>query len=190
MNYLDPTGVYQPMQWWGNNQMQDPTAFLRQMQAFSRPASGAAPVAQATPPAAGPWDGQLGATYGAGPMDMGTGWGGGGIAGAAPANVPFEPTAMQRFTGYRDPNGISDGGWGGLALGAASSLGNLWLGMKQYGLAKEQLAFSKDSFSKNWGAQVNTTNAALSDRQAARVASNPGAYDSVASYMAKYGIKG
>lgn len=188
MNYLDPTGVYQPMQWWGNNQMQDPTAFLRQMQAFSRPASGAAPVAQATPPAASPWDGQLGATYGAGSMDsMGAGWGGTGVG---PNATPFEPSAYQRFTGYRAPDGTGEMGWGGMALGAASSLGNLWLGMKQYGLAKEQLAFSKDSFSKNWGAQVNTTNAALSDRQAARVASNPGAYDSVASYMAKYGIKG
>ena len=62
--------------------------------------------------------------------------------------------------------------------------------MKNYGLMKDQLAFSKDSFAKNYEAQRTTTNASLQDRQAARVASNPGAYQSVSDYMAKNGIKG
>lgn len=81
-------------------------------------------------------------------------------------------------------------GLGNLAIGGLSALSNLWMGMKQLDLQKDQLNFSKDAFAKNWGAQVSTTNNQLADRQAARVASNAGAYESVDSYMKKYGIKG
>lgn len=85
-------------------------------------------------------------------------------------------------------NGVTTQGWGGLALGAAQGIGNAWMGMKQYGLAKDQLAQSKKQFDLNFGAQQKTTNAALEDRQRARVASNPGAYQSVGDYMKKNGI--
>lgn len=85
-------------------------------------------------------------------------------------------------------NGITSQGWGGLALGGAQALGNAWMGMQQYGLAKDQLAQSKKQFDLNYGAQQKTTNAALEDRQRARVASNPGAYASVGDYMKKNGI--
>jgi hypothetical protein len=80
-------------------------------------------------------------------------------------------------------------GWGGLALGAAQGVGNLFMGMQQYGLAKKTLAENQRQFNMNWDAQRSTTNASLSDRQAARVASNPGAYQSVSDYMGQYGIK-
>jgi hypothetical protein len=85
-------------------------------------------------------------------------------------------------------NGVTTQGWGGAALGLAQGLGNAWMGMKQYGLAKDQLAQSKKQFELNYGAQQKTTNAALEDRQKARVASNPGAYQSVGDYMKKNGI--
>lgn len=85
-------------------------------------------------------------------------------------------------------NGVTSQGWGGMALGAAQGIGNAFMGMKQYGLAKDQLAQSKKQFELNFGAQQKTTNAALSDRQTARVASNPGAYQSVGDYMKKNGI--
>jgi hypothetical protein len=55
--------------------------------------------------------------------------------------------------------------------------------MKQYGLAKDALASSKQQFNLNYDAQRTTTNAQLRDRQTARVASNPGAYQSVGEYM-------
>lgn len=90
--------------------------------------------------------------------------------------------------GSTDANGVKTDGWGGLALGGATALGNLFMGMRQYGLAKDQLNFSKDAFYKNFNAQRNTTNSALADRQAARVASNPGGYESVGDYMKKYGV--
>ena len=72
------------------------------------------------------------------------------------------------------------------AVGAISAYKALKLG-------KENLAFQKDSFNKNYEAMKGTTNAELADRQARRVR-----YDaqnglnnnlSVSEYMAKYGVK-
>lgn len=60
--------------------------------------------------------------------------------------------------------------------------------MQNYGLAKDQFNFQKDAFNKNWAAQSKLTNASLSDRQAARVASNPTAYQSVSDYMKANGV--
>lgn len=74
-------------------------------------------------------------------------------------------------------------GWGGLAIGGASALMNAFMGMKQYGLAKDTLESNKKQFQMNYDAQRATTNANLEDRQRARVASNPGAYQSVGDYM-------
>jgi hypothetical protein len=90
--------------------------------------------------------------------------------------------------------GGSGGGWSwlntrdqqgvlGPTLAGAQALGSLYLGMKQYGLAKETLANNKAQFERNFDAQKRTTNASLEDRQRARVASNPGAYQSVGDYM-------
>ena len=74
-------------------------------------------------------------------------------------------------------------GWGGLALNAASGLKQGFLGMKQYGLAKQTLAENKRQFQLNYDAQKQSTNTRLEDRQRARVASNSGAYQSVGDYM-------
>ena len=75
------------------------------------------------------------------------------------------------------------------ALGLANGAFNVWMGMKQYGLAKDQLAEGRQQFALNYDAQRTTTNSQLQDRQAARVASNPGAYQSVGTYMDANGIK-
>jgi hypothetical protein len=80
-------------------------------------------------------------------------------------------------------------GWGGFALGAANTAANLFFGMQQYGLAKKTLAENKRQFQLNYDAQKQTTNSALEDRQRARVASNPGAYESVGSYMDRNKVK-
>ena len=115
-------------------------------------------------------------------------------------DVPAAPNGQSLWGGFQqwmkdsgmlgstDSNGIKTEGWGGMALGGASALANLFMGMQQYGLAKDQLAFSKEAFNKNFEAQRNSTNSALADRQAARVASNPGGYESVGDYMKKYGV--
>jgi hypothetical protein len=83
----------------------------------------------------------------------------------------------------------ADQGWGMPALGAVQGMFNGYLGMKQYGIAKDQLASSKQQFGLNYDAQRTTTNAQLQDRQAARVASNPGAYQSAGDYMTTNSIK-
>lgn len=80
-------------------------------------------------------------------------------------------------------------GWGGLALGAAQGIGNAWMGMKQYGLAQDMFKENKRQYNQNYAAQKSMTNSRLSDRQHARVASNPGAYQSEAEYMNQYRIK-
>lgn len=105
------------------------------------------------------------------------------------SNADFDPTAMQSATGYTLPDGTKVGGWGSMALGAAQGLAGAYLGMKQYGLAKDSLKEGKRQFNLNYGAQKQTTNTRLEDRQRARVASNPTAYQSVGAYMNQNGIK-
>ena len=105
------------------------------------------------------------------------------------ASIAYDPSVWDNIFGYKDANGIAHNGMGGLALGAASGLMNGYMAMQNYGLAKDQFNFQKNAFNKNWAAQKSTTNAAMSDRQAARVASNPTAYQSVGDYMTQNGIK-
>ena len=92
------------------------------------------------------------------------------------------------FLDSTDKNGIKTQGWGGMALQGMQGLGNSYMGMKQFGLAEDALKEQKRQFNINFDAQRKTTNSQLSDRQRARVASNPGAYASEADYMKQWGI--
>ena len=60
--------------------------------------------------------------------------------------------------------------------------------MEKVDLAKDSLNFQKDAFSKQFENQRTLTNAELRDRQIARVASNPTAYQSVDDYMKANGV--
>ena len=95
---------------------------------------------------------------------------------------------MKGMLGGKDASGMQMQGWGMPALSAVQGIGNAWMGMKQYGLAKDQFNFTKEQFAKNFGAQQKLTNSRLEDRQRARIASNPGAYQSVGTYMKENGI--
>lgn len=97
------------------------------------------------------------------------------------------PGFMGGILGRTDPDGTKHAGWGGLALGAASGIGNAYLGMKQYGLAKDSLKENKRQFNQNFGAQQKMTNSRLEDRQNARNAASGGQQDT-ASYMKKWGV--
>jgi hypothetical protein len=108
-----------------------------------------------------------------------------------------DPSMWDSFSNWLDTSGVlgktlANGdkvqGWGGPALNLASGLTNSFFGYKQYQLAKDTLEQNKRQFDLNFGAQQKTTNAALADRQNARVAANPGAYQSVGDYMKQYGI--
>ena len=90
--------------------------------------------------------------------------------------------------GGKDGDGNATNGWAGTALGVAQGLGGAYMGMKQYGMAKDALKENKRQFQLNYDAQKKTLNTQMEDRQRARVASNAGAYESVDSYMKKNGI--
>lgn len=60
---------------------------------------------------------------------------------------------------------------------------NAFTGIKGLNLAEEQLAFSKDAFNKNYANQVKLVNAQLRDRQEARYAANPNAYENPDKYV-------
>lgn len=110
-----------------------------------------------------------------------------------PATDALNPSMMSSFNDWLKSSGtlgstdiktgIKTEGLGGLALGAASGLMGGYLGLKQLGVARDSAREAKRQFGLNYDAQRTTTNTALQDRQAARVASNPGAYQSVGEYM-------
>lgn len=94
--------------------------------------------------------------------------------------------------------GKSTGGMSNFSKGVAGlqTLGSLmgaWNGYQQNKLAKQQLAFQKDAFNRQYAAQRNLTNSQLEDRQRNRVYQNEQTGRtgtmSVAEYMDKYGIK-
>lgn len=117
------------------------------------------------------------------------------LSSAALANMPSTGGPTNPATG----GGLMDWFFGkgtrdapgniGSVIGVGSALASAFMGMKQYGLAKDTLAQNKEAFQKQYDANRQMTNASLSDRQAARVASNPGAYQSVGDYMNRNGIK-
>ena len=93
------------------------------------------------------------------------------------------------FLSKKDPiTGITDQGWGGMALSAAQGIGSAYMGMKQYGLAKDSFDEGKRRYNQDYAAQKTLTNGSLEDRQRARVASNGSAYQSVGDYMQKNGV--
>jgi hypothetical protein len=94
-----------------------------------------------------------------------------------------DPSIWDGFMQQKRADGSTTGGYGMAALGLAQGLGSLYLGMQQYQVAKDTLAANKANAERNFNAQRTTTNSQLEDRQRARVAANPGAYQSVSDYM-------
>ena len=74
-------------------------------------------------------------------------------------------------------------GWGKGLLDTATGVGNLWLGGQQLKLGKQALKQDYRKWKTDTNNQVTLTNADLSARQDARVASNPGHFQSTAAYM-------
>jgi hypothetical protein len=90
--------------------------------------------------------------------------------------------------GFMD-NMLGKDGWGNLALSGVSAGLQGFMGMKQLALAKDQLDFQKQAFNKNYGAQKQTTNTQLRDRQRRRYAEQPDYYVSPDEYMKQNRIK-
>ena len=124
-----------------------------------------------------------------------------GMGGAATA-AAASPAAIGGWGGFMqgikntpwtntfDPKtGMGQQGLGSTLLAGGQALLGGYLGLKNYGLAKKTFNENKRQFDMNWDAQRTNVNSQLEDRQQARVASNAGAYDSVASYMDKNRIR-
>lgn len=111
-----------------------------------------------------------------------------GVGGASSVTAGGSRSFMDSMMGGKNQDGSSFNGWGGAAIGAAGSIFNAYMGMKQYGLAKEQFAFNKDMTTRNFNAQANLTNSHLADRQSARRAAGENVQD-VSGYMGQYGVK-
>lgn len=85
-------------------------------------------------------------------------------------------------------NAMSFAEKGSALLGGVKGVWDAYNAHKTNKLAKEQLAFTKDSFNRNFTAQAKTTNAQLADRQNARHKRDPNTFASVSDYMKKYGV--
>lgn len=91
--------------------------------------------------------------------------------------------------GGTNANGTQSMGWATPAIGIGQAIMGGINGSKQLKLAENNFKEGKRQFDLNYAAQRSTTNTQLEDRQRARVASNPGAYESVSAYLDKNRIK-
>ncbi|MBO6276969.1 MAG: hypothetical protein J6N20_05985, partial [Pseudomonas sp.] len=89
------------------------------------------------------------------------------------------------FGGTDTATGITTGGWAPTALGIGQAFMGARQGREAMGLARDQFDEAKRQFDLNFQAQRKTLNTQMEDRQRARVASNPGAYQGVDDYMKK-----
>ena len=106
------------------------------------------------------------------------------VAGAAVGSMRPDMLSWDGLLGYVDPKTNQKvSGWGGTAISLGSALGGMWNAKKQNDLAEQTLKMNKQQFAQNYAAQRQTLNTQMQDRQAARVAANPGAYQSVGDYM-------
>lgn len=117
-----------------------------------------------------------------------------GFAGTPPGGTPVTGATPQAggilstLFGSTNQQGNFVPGVGSQLLGAAGGLANTFLGYQQYKLAKDSLRENRRQFNLNFESQRTLTNSRLRDRQRARVAANPGGYESVGSYMQQNGI--
>jgi hypothetical protein len=113
--------------------------------------------------------------------------------GMAPAlaggQAPVDFTLLQKLFGGALADGTKTMGAVAPILQGAGALGNVWMGMKNYGLAKDSLKEGKRQFNMNYGAQRDSTNTFMEDRQKTRYASNPNFYESPTTYMEKNRIR-
>ncbi len=98
------------------------------------------------------------------------------------ASTPNANWQLDWFGGTR-PDRTQVAGYIPTAVDAFSGLAGAYLGFQQMNLAKDQLEQNKRIFNLNFANQAQTVNTQLEDRQRARVASNPDAYESIDSYM-------
>jgi len=114
------------------------------------------------------------------------------IMGALNASKSITPTPMPKVGGTDTGFFAKGGGYQNVMAGlnAFSGLTNAYTGMKQLNLAEDAFDFNKDLSTVNLANQAQTVNSQLADRQRARIASNPNAYQSLDQYMANNAVSG
>jgi len=90
--------------------------------------------------------------------------------------------------GGRGTDGTRYQGAAGPALNLLKGGVDTWMGLKQLGLAEDNLDFQKNAFSKQFGNQASLINTQLADRQRARVDRNPHNNMAVGEYMNKNAV--
>lgn len=90
--------------------------------------------------------------------------------------------------GGEQADGTMSGGWVSPLASIGGAIYGGIQGNKQLKLAQDQFKEGKRQFDQNFQAQRTTTNTQIEDRQRARVASNPGAYESVDSYVKRNSV--
>jgi hypothetical protein len=86
------------------------------------------------------------------------------------------------------PAGMSGFQMAQVGIGAGSALLKGYLGMKQYGLAKEQLAFAKSSYNENLKNTKKTINSRIEGKARSRYSSNPDFYQNPDDYLATHKV--
>jgi hypothetical protein len=132
----------------------------------------------------------LGVTTGKDPLSTGNNFASLSSFGSNDANAPQDNSFLKfmdtDFSG--EQGGTNFLGNLNTGLSAAGNLFKMYSGLKQLGLAREQLDFSRSAFDTNLQNQGRLTNARLEDRQARRVRDRPDQNLSVADYMARFGV--
>lgn len=100
---------------------------------------------------------------------------------AEPGATPFSMGGMLKSTLFNENGGLNVGNIASL-LG---SIGSIYGAMKSYGLAKDSLDFSKETFKTNLANQTKSYNTALEDRARSRYAQEGGSQSDADDYVRK-----
>lgn len=98
-----------------------------------------------------------------------------GVPISAVATTPNKEGIFGGFLQGKNADGSTYGGWGQAGMGILQGGSNLFMGMKNYGLMRDQLDFQKKMANQNYGAQKTLTNNTLEAQNIARAASREGA---------------
>lgn len=163
---------------WGSNAGESGSDLIRSLLGM-----GQQPIAQPVLDEYGfPVDGNVNPFAGNNFMTLGSGTGGLTVA-------PGQFTRMQNIFGGTAADGSRTMGAAMPLIQGAASLGNLYMGMKNYGLAKDSMKESRRQFDMNYGNQRDATNTYMEDRQRARNAASPGQVESTEDYMNRNRIR-
>jgi len=97
-------------------------------------------------------------------------------------------STMEKWFGGSNNAGNYVPGMALTGLNALTGVAGAYVGWQQFKTAQDSLKENKRQFNLNYEASKKNYNTTIEDRQRARVAANPRAYQSVSSYMTKNGI--